>query len=257
MSIRTRTIIVLSILLFIGCCSVSIYLAGFTSVFWSTEDKLFFYAGNGFWGFFVKSIDMADPNARNEYGYTYLALACYQPNVEIVEKLIKKGSDVNSKDNTGWTPLHAASYKNNTEVVRLLLSVNADPNIADDRNKTPLFLASHYDTLQALLSHGANPNHQDKYGWTKLHDLLMEETKPSLEIIELLCRYGADPYLKNENPVYADSSPFPRYKSSSPQSKIRSSQIRYSLAVSPFDMAKENGYNDIVDLMQKYKSNDK
>jgi hypothetical protein len=52
-------------------------------VFWSTEDKLFFYATNGFWGFFVKSIDRADPNARNESGYTYLALACYQEDVPI------------------------------------------------------------------------------------------------------------------------------------------------------------------------------
>ncbi|MBM4102813.1 MAG: ankyrin repeat domain-containing protein [Planctomycetes bacterium] len=41
----------------------------------------------------------ADPNARNEYGYTYLALACYQPNVEIVEKLIKKPSSLKLRRN--------------------------------------------------------------------------------------------------------------------------------------------------------------
>jgi|GEM_PF-1962433 len=56
MSKRTCVIIVLSTFFLIGCSGI-IYLAGFTDVFWSTENKLFFYAVNGFWGFFVKSID--------------------------------------------------------------------------------------------------------------------------------------------------------------------------------------------------------
>jgi hypothetical protein len=46
-----------------------------------------------------------DVNTLNSKGESPLMLAAIKGNVDIAERLIKKGADVNK---TGWTPLHYA-----------------------------------------------------------------------------------------------------------------------------------------------------
>jgi ankyrin repeat protein len=63
------------------------------------------------------------------------------------------GADPNARDNVGWTPLHIAVVQENNEAVRLLVSAGADIHARDVDGITPLEFAErgHPNTLEALL----------------------------------------------------------------------------------------------------------
>ena len=50
---------------------------------------------------------------------------------EIVDLLLKNGSEVNYKDSKGITPLHLSAYKGQDDNIEILLKNKADPNIKD------------------------------------------------------------------------------------------------------------------------------
>jgi hypothetical protein len=50
--------------------------------------------------------------------------------------LIEKGADPNAKDDNGWTPLHYAAKMVRTHIVELLIEMGADPNIRNKDGKT-------------------------------------------------------------------------------------------------------------------------
>jgi ankyrin repeat protein len=56
----------------------------------------------------------------------------------IVKLLLERGANPNTKDNNGWTPLHWAAYHGHVDVVRVLLERGADPWIADNEGHIPL-----------------------------------------------------------------------------------------------------------------------
>jgi ankyrin repeat protein len=94
------------------------------------------------------------------------------PSSEMIEYLIHFGVDVNGRDRFQWTPLHYACRAKRRDAVRLLLKAGADPNSVDEDGITPL------------------------------HRNLVEET--SLEIIELLLQFGADPLANSPGPNAAN-----------------------------------------------------
>lgn len=63
--------------------------------------------------------------------------------LNVVEALIKNGTDVNIEDENGRTPLHYAAQKGKVEVGKLLIKKNAniDARTTDD-GKTPIFIAA-------------------------------------------------------------------------------------------------------------------
>ena len=73
----------------------------------------------------------ADPNIRDEYGYTPLILAASEGRSDMVRQLIDKGADVNARTASNWTALLWASSMGYSDVVKLLLERGADPEAKD------------------------------------------------------------------------------------------------------------------------------
>ena len=84
---------------------------------------------------------VADINAGDLWGYTFLHRACMEGENQVAEYLIAKGADVNAQNIIGVTPLHAAAGRGHTNIVELLLAKKADINAKDNQGATPLWYA--------------------------------------------------------------------------------------------------------------------
>ena len=71
----------------------------------------------------------ADPNLRNNDGWTALMFACQNGCLHIAELLLKENADPNVFSNTGWTPLLLASKNGHSNVVVMLLQYKANPSV--------------------------------------------------------------------------------------------------------------------------------
>ena len=147
---------------------------------------------------------------------------------------VKYSCTLDSKKPTKATPLYIASQLGHTEAVRVLLQHNADPNLPSDDKRTPLMIASssnhpavvelllaqkdldkeakdeardnalryatdrnNIEIMKLLLEVGLDPNIQaSENGWTCL---LVACCDNYPEIVSLLLKHGANPYLVEKN----------------------------------------------------------
>jgi ankyrin repeat protein len=113
--------------------------------------------------------DDSDKCNVTPYGQSLLLHAVFENKMNILKFLIEQGCDLNKGDDDGLTPLHAAALENNREAAATLLSSGAQPNIEDRYGNTPLLRAvySYEDDLSVislLIQHGADPLHKNKGG---------------------------------------------------------------------------------------------
>jgi ankyrin repeat protein len=54
-----------------------------------------------------------------------------------VKELLEKGANPNARDEEGFTPLHYASFNGCASVAKLLLDSGADPNVGSKEGWTP------------------------------------------------------------------------------------------------------------------------
>ncbi len=101
-----------------------------------------------------------DPNAPSQNAMRVTALhaavASRRPEtaLALARLLLAHGANPNVRQQGGWTPIHAAAMNGNMELVKLLLSNGADPTAANDEGKAPYDLAvgGGHDAVADLLA---------------------------------------------------------------------------------------------------------
>jgi ankyrin repeat protein len=146
--------------------------------------------------------------ANDGYGAQPLHWAAEFSYPELVDLLLQVGAKAKSSDHWGSTALHFTAQKGRdgcVEVATLLLDHGAKIDALDHDGKTPLHLAvrrRRLDLVKFLLARGARARTQDKtLGCTPLHSAVEranEDALPSISVLELLLRAGADVNVRNE-----------------------------------------------------------
>ncbi|MCJ1313029.1 hypothetical protein MMC25_006705 [Agyrium rufum] len=115
-----------------------------------------------------------DPNYVDSDLGSALQISAMHGHARVVQRLLTQPSiEVNHKNKRGDTPLSLASRDGHLEVVDVLCThpLTMIESTDHEYRQTPLSLAierGHYPMVEKLLSVGANPNSQDKYGQTPL-----------------------------------------------------------------------------------------
>jgi ankyrin repeat protein len=132
----------------------------------------------------------ADPNVLDSEGLGLLAYAVIGNQEGAIDSLLSLGANPNADGGRG---LWLACNSSRTSLAIRLLKGGADVNVTQGQMaSTPLREACHranVELVQALLNCGANPDCEDRLGWTPL----MLAAQQSEEIVELLLRAGASP----------------------------------------------------------------
>lgn len=149
---------------------------------------------------FLLNIKEINPKLPNKKGLSALHIASRDGQDEIIPILLKH-IDINirgSFDFDGATPLIMAAWKGHSNTAKLLLENGADDSLPSSEGYTPLHNASNsknIDIVYALLkSSSATINYQAKSGSTAL---MIAAQKGCDNIVELLLKYGANPYIVN------------------------------------------------------------
>jgi ankyrin repeat protein len=105
-----------------------------------------------------------DKTGRSELHY-----AANEGNSGKVCVLISEGMDVNLKDRNGWTPLHFAAQSQSVKSACRLLENGAEVNARDNDGNTPLFRAVYCYTndgtmIELLRKYGADPYQENNFG---------------------------------------------------------------------------------------------
>ena len=80
-------------------------------------------------------------DARTIQGSTPLHLAATNPDLTVLQALLKAGANPNVRDADGATPLHMAAYKDNPRHAQALLEAGADPFAKTNAGRDPTSLA--------------------------------------------------------------------------------------------------------------------
>ncbi|MBO0870733.1 MAG: ankyrin repeat domain-containing protein [Micromonosporaceae bacterium] len=78
-----------------------------------------------------------DAVAANPMRIQPLHAAAAGQHPEVVRILLRAGADPNGRQQGGWTPLHAAAQHGDTALVELLLAAGTDPDATNDEGTTP------------------------------------------------------------------------------------------------------------------------
>ncbi|WP_257282254.1 ankyrin repeat domain-containing protein [Endozoicomonas sp. ISHI1] len=140
-------------------------------------------------------------NAAIDDDFTALMLASGQGHEDIVERLIDAGADLNAQTNNGATSLFIAAQENNTDCVRILIEARADPNAARSNGATALFIAAqenNTDSMKLLIEAKADLNARTKNDVTPL---LIAAQKNNTDCVKLLIEAKADFNIRNKDGV--------------------------------------------------------
>lgn len=129
-----------------------------------------------------------DVNKLNPQGESALMLVALKGQLDLAEKLIKKGADVNK---FGWTPLHYAASGGHTQIINMLLENHAYIDAESPNGTTPLMMAAMYGSSAAvklLLEEGADPQLKNQQGLTALEFAQRGNRPDTVEVIAAALR---------------------------------------------------------------------
>jgi ankyrin repeat protein len=106
--------------------------------------------------YLVKAGAPINAPSRNGLSAAPIQSAAAAGHEKIVDMLLKNGADPNVREQGGYTPLHAAAQNGDLAVIRTLIYGGADLEVKSRDGKTPLDLALEGDHLEAakLLQEG-------------------------------------------------------------------------------------------------------
>lgn len=106
-----------------------------------------------------------DPFLKNKEGGTSLSIAVRDGRVDVIKAILDIKNVVNDHSDQGSALLHRI-YHNIDETVELLLSYGADINVKNNKGKTVLYDLSdsdlYYNNVALLLRYGADPSFSKK-----------------------------------------------------------------------------------------------
>ncbi len=151
--------IILATLLFQGCATAPLHLAAAKGDL-ATVQKLL--------------DDGAKVDQTDNLGRTALYFAAEKGSNKVVALLLAKGANPTHRSllSPGNTPFHIAAQNGHNDIIGMFLAANIAPDLRNRSLQTPLMLAAWArlpETVNLLLSHGADPALQDNTGWSALH----------------------------------------------------------------------------------------
>ena len=142
----------------------------------------------------------ADPNYCDKRGDFPILLAAGAGFVDILKLLIKFGGKVDFVNQFGFSAIHMAAFGGRSEVLKILLKHGLPHDTQTIYKQTPLSLAAQNNqtgVMKILLPLGCNVNNTGRDGDTPIHHFAMCN-KVSVEGVQLLLRFGADPDILND-----------------------------------------------------------
>ena len=132
-------------------------------------------------------------NLLNPQGESPLMLASLKGQLELAEKMVKKGADVNK---TGWAPLHYAASTGQVKMIALLLENHAYIDAESPNGSTPLMMASMYgspESVKLLLDEGADSLLKNQQGLTALQFAQQANRRDAIDLISEAVRRQRPP----------------------------------------------------------------
>ena len=118
----------------------------------------------------------------NKYGFTRLAEACEDANLELIRELLEKDPEaIEVPEFAGNRPLQIAALNGNAEVVTILIDHGCQIDCANGDKDTPLIDAAengHLEVIKLLLAAGVDPLRQNLKGQQAL-DVVTDENEDS------------------------------------------------------------------------------
>ena len=211
----------------------------------------------------------ADPNVVDKeqfYDQTPLSLAIAAEDEELLRNLIAAGADPNkevSPDFRVGTHLTYAVGLGNADVVQILLDADADPNVIDREqfyDQTPLSLAidaGDQEMLRRLIAAGADPNKKVSPAFRVGTHLTYAVGLGDVAVVQILLDAGTDPNAVDTEQFY-EESPLSLAVKAQDTAMVRAllnagadpnKKLDQFNTVSPLDIATEEGYTEIVQLL--------
>ena len=191
----------------------------------------------------------AKPNARSNDGWTPLHLAAQNGHAQGIAALQAAGAKPNVRSNDGWTPLHLAAQNGHAQGIAALQAAGADPNVRNNDGFTPLHSAAsngHIETIAALLSSRANPNSPSNNGQTPLHRAAQQG---HAEAIVALLTADADPNARDNGgwtPLHDAASEGYTEAITALQAASAALNAQNSDGQTPLDLAVQQNHVDVI-----------